>query len=135
MKLLSVLLVLFAVLVAGCVGQSAQEQNIYATTSTPGGPTLEIISPQEGEVISGLSIIGIRVNVSGIKLLDPKPQNNPGEGHIDMTLDGRIHHTPFITDSFSDVAVGEHTLRVEIVNNDHTSLFPPVYKIIRFKRS
>ncbi len=67
--------------------------------------------------------------------------NVPGEGHLHYFLDteaptapgspaippgGSWAHTANTTYTFTNVAPGTHTFSVELVNNDHTPLVPPV---------
>jgi hypothetical protein len=125
----SLLLVVPLLLVAGCTSQTygtegAQDQQASA------GPSIKIVSPQDGAVITGTSTIGIRVNVTGIRLIDVPAdgQNRDGYGHVSYFLDGQTEHkSPYITDSFANVAKGVHTIRAELRNNDDSPLVIPIY--------
>jgi len=61
--------------------------------------------------------------------------NRPGEGHLHFMLDLEPlvvweRPEPY---TFTDVPPGEHQLMVEVVENDHSSLAPPVIRAIHFR--
>ncbi len=61
--------------------------------------------------------------------------NRPGEGHLHLVLDLQPllvweKGEPYI---FPNVPPGEHQLMVEVVQNDHSPLTPPVVQQIRFR--
>jgi photosystem II stability/assembly factor-like uncharacterized protein len=104
-------------------------------------PTLSIIVPKDGAVLSGGDVT-VSVNVNNFKLVDKLGQANlPGEGHIHYFLDvtpptvpdkpaataaGTFVATAATSHTWSNLAPGNHSLSVELVNNDHTPLSPPV---------
>jgi hypothetical protein len=61
--------------------------------------------------------------------------NRPGEGHLHFAVDLQ----PLVVWEKSDpyttpnLAPGDHQAMVELVNNDHSSLSPPVMRQIHFK--
>jgi len=130
--LMSIALVtIIAVLCTGCV-------------TNP--PELAITSPTDNAVINGSSVT-VTVQVMNFNLVDKLGQANvAGEGHIHYFLDavppteqgqpaitspGTYVPTTNTTYTWQNVAIGEHTLGVELVNNDHTPLNPPVVSVIR----
>ena len=100
-----------------------------------------ISSPQEGSIIQA-SNIEVSVQVFNFRVSDKLGQDPvPGEGHIHYYLDVAIPTTPgepavsapgtykadFSTSTvWEEVTPGEHTLGVQLVNNNHTPLDPPV---------
>ena len=103
-------------------------------------PTLKIVTPSEGQTIYG-DRIPILLSVENLEVVDYQQYPRPavGQGHVHLWLDdaspSRESAVKLITDSFTytDVAFGQHTLRAELVNNNHTSFGPPVITTINFK--
>jgi hypothetical protein len=107
-------------------------------------PELLVSAPAEGATITGTDV-AITFQVSGVKLVPSgvplteagkRPDaNRPGEGHLHFMLDLLPivvweHAEPY---TFNNITPGEHQLMVELVNNDHSPLSPPVVKQIRFR--
>ena len=125
------MLVIFAIF-AGCTTN-------YQT------PSLIIIEPKNDAMLPEGNIT-IVVNVSNFNLIDKLGQTNvAGEGHIHYFLDVTAPTTPnkpAVTASGTYVATtatsytwtnilsGQHDFSVELVNNDHTPLDPPVVKTV-----
>jgi hypothetical protein len=101
------------------------------------GPELKLLEPMNDETIMG-STFPVIFQVSGIHLVPSTvplaeagkhPEaNRPGEGHLHLMLDLQpvvvwTETTPY---RFTDVPSGPHLLSVEVVQNDHSSLTPPV---------
>jgi hypothetical protein len=119
---------------------------IAASTATQVGAQarLEVMAPLNGSTIDGTSVAvdfvasGISIVPSSVPLeqagLQPEA-NRPGEGHVHFMLDT----WPVVvwerneTYVFNDVPPGEHQLMVELVENDHSPLSPPVVQQIRFR--
>jgi plastocyanin len=111
-------------------------------TGTPAGtPTIEIVSPGSGNKF-GIGDETISVQVSNFKLLEKLGQPNvSGEGHIHYFMDVDPPTTPgqpAVTTpgtyapsaatayTWHNVYGGQHKFSVELVNNNHTPLNPPV---------
>jgi plastocyanin len=114
--------------------------------SSPGGsPIINIMQPSAGASLPAGKIT-ISVDVSNFNLVDKLGQANvAGEGHIHYFIDVTPPTTPgepAITASgtyvptietsytWKNVTTGQHTFSVELVNNDHTPLVPPVTKTV-----
>lgn len=115
----------------------------YATAAQT-GPELVVSAPAEGATITGTDV-AITFQVSGIQLVPSdvplteagkRPEaNRPGEGHLHFMLDLLPivvweHGEPY---TFNNITPGDHQLMVELVNNDHSPLSPPVVKQISFR--
>jgi hypothetical protein len=103
-------------------------------------PQVEIISPQQGDLVS-FGSISVDVQVTNFNLVDKLGQANvPGEGHLIYYLDvgaptkpgskaqplsGTWEETASIHYLFDGIWQGTHTLSVALVNNDGTVLNPP----------
>ncbi len=115
--------------------------NVIGSTS----PTLTIVTPTEGAMIAG-SNVTISVNVANFNLVDKLGQANvPGEGHLHYFMDvdpptapgvpaitavGTYAPTTATSYTWTNVSPGVHMFSVELVNNDHTPLVPPVVAFV-----
>ncbi len=104
-------------------------------------PTVEIIEPAEGATVTGDSVT-VGVNVTSFELVDALGAPNvPGQGHLHYFIDvepptepgvpavtepGTYVPTINTTHTWQNVTPGTHTLSVELTNNNHTPLEPPV---------
>lgn len=103
--------------------------------------TFEILAPKEGQTLYGQKL-PILFNVENFELTNPDTATKvatPGKGHIHIWLDQdtttaenatKVFENTFI---YSDVKYGEHTLRAELVGEDHKPLTPPQKVTITFK--
>jgi plastocyanin len=111
-------------------------------------PSIEITSPVNGSTIP-VGNVTVSIQVSNFKLVDKLGQANvSGEGHIHYFLDypapteqgkaaippagTKWAATPAASYTFDNVGPGSHTIYVELVNNDHTPLNPPVVESVTF---
>jgi hypothetical protein len=107
-------------------------------------PDLSVQSPAQGAVVEGADI-KVMFTASSVSIVPSSvpvaeagkhPEaNKPHEGHIHMVLDLQPlviweKTEPY---TFRNVPPGEHQLMVELVNNDHSSLTPPVVRQISFR--
>lgn len=106
--------------------------------------TASITSFQEGEVVDP-GDIEVSVEVGDFKIVDKLGQPAaPGEGHVHyyldviqvptdpgqpaITADETEYHAEATTSyTWQGVRPGTHTFGVQLVNNDHTPLEPPVF--------
>ena len=105
---------------------------------------LQVTSPRSDAVINN-SDVAIEFQVNGFKLVPSnvplseagkRPEaNRQGEGHLHLMLDLQpvIVWEQNVPYTLQNVPLGEHQLMVEVVNNDHSSLSPPVMQRIRFR--
>lgn len=108
-------------------------------------PTLTITSPAEGAMISG-SNVTISVLFTNFNLVNKLGQQSvPGEGHLHYFMDvtpptapgvpaitpsGTYAATTATSYQWTNVSPGMHMFSVELVNNDHTPLVPPVVAFV-----
>ena len=107
-------------------------------------PELVVSAPAEGVTVTGTDVAitfqvsGVQLVPSGVPLTEAgkRPDaNRAGEGHLHFMLD----LLPIVVwergepYTFSNITPGDHQLMVELVNNDHSPLSPPVVKQIRFR--
>jgi outer membrane protein assembly factor BamB len=114
---------------------------LVALSTEAAGPILHIVSPSEGEILpSGNLTVSVEVlNFDLVEALGEAAVE--GEGHLHFYLDveppttpgqpavtenGTYMVTTGTTVTWENVAAGEHTLSVQLVNNDHTPLSDPV---------
>lgn len=130
------LLVLVLVALAACAKSTA--------------PTLQITAPVSGSTLPAGNIL-VTVQVTNFDLVNKLSQPNvAGQGHIHYFLDypapttqgqpaippasanATWVATPDTSYTFNNVVAGSHTIYVELVNNDHTPLNPPVVESVTF---
>lgn len=105
-----------------------------------GLPTLKVLTPQEDQTIYG-DKVPILFDVQGFTLTEIQANPVPiaGQGHIHLWLDDQNPTAETATKvakdefTFSDVAYGEHTLKAELVSNNHKSLTPSQVLTIKFR--
>lgn len=104
-----------------------------------GNATLVITSPIEGQKIVG-NTVPVDFSVNNFTLVDFRvhPKSARGQGHLHLWLD-QAKNDPMSaikifadTYTFEGVRPGLHTLVAELVNNDHSSLVPPVRTTVTF---
>lgn len=115
-----------------------------STTTTTPAPTLTITSP--GTMVPTPGNVTVTVRATNFKIVDKQGQTKvTGEGHIHYYMDvdaptaqgqpaipasGVWAHVSSTDYTFTNVSAGTHTISVELVNNDHTPLNPPVVQKI-----
>lgn len=117
---------------------------IYAQTgnSNPALPALKIITPGESQTVYG-NKMPVLLSVENFQIVDYEKNPAPlaGQGHIHLWLDDEnptAQSATKITDdnfTFTDVTYGSHTLKAELVGNNHASLNPPQVATAKFKNS
>ena len=116
---------------------------VTVTVSAPAAaaPGLKIIQPASGLTLAAGSIT-VSVEVTNLSLMAPGGANAPGQGHLHYYLDvspiptapgqpavsaaGTYKAVSIATVIWDNVPAGTHTFSVQLVNNDHTPLSPPV---------
>lgn len=98
-----------------------------------GTPSVQITKPKDGEVIKG-TMVTVNVRSENFKVMAPKAQNVPGEGHLHFRLNDGPPLEAF-SDSyvFTQIEAAKHKLEVELKNHDHSALNPPVMAVVRFE--
>jgi plastocyanin len=120
--------------------QTTSTTSPTSTTTTGPAPTVTITAPTGPVIVPGN--LTVTIEVTNFNIVDKQGQANvPGEGHIHYYLDvdapttpgqpaippnGSWAHVASTTYTFTNVAAGQHKISVELVNNDHTPLVPPV---------
>jgi len=109
-------------------------------TPVSGTPKVTIITPQAGQTIYG-DKVPVLFSVNGLALTDfnTNSYTAPGQGHIHVWLDDQNATSEsakmVIADNtiYSDVPAGDHTIKAELVNNDHSPLTPQATVSVSFK--
>jgi uncharacterized surface protein with fasciclin (FAS1) repeats len=110
---------------------------------TAARPTVNITAPQEGANLTAPNVT-VTVNVTNFTLVEPRGQANAtNQGHLHFYRDVRVPTTPGqpavipndtmlwaltanTTYTWTNLTPGAHNFSVQLVNNDHTPLSPPV---------
>jgi hypothetical protein len=115
---------------------------VGAATTPPAAaaPTVRITSPAPGATVAPGNV-AVAIEVSNFEIQPPGGANAAGKGHIHYYMDvdiptapgaaavtaaGTYKAVPSTTATWENVPAGSHTFGVQLVNNDHTPLSPPV---------
>jgi len=134
---ITVLAVLFVLVLAGCSTTPSASTGTPAPKAASSGvtgaaPTIKVVSPVDGTVVEG-SDVSVRIETTGLALVDPSTTTVPGQGHIHFTLDAQPVQMSVAPDyTFKNITPGKHTLRSELVQNDTTPFAPAVFQTVTF---
>ena len=115
------------------------ERTVTVAGAAPASaPTVDFVGLVNGFEVKG-NTLAVTVKTTGfstapVKLENIAP-NVPATGHLHFLVDGKpaetvkgaLYATEASAFTFANLTAGEHKVRVELVNNDHTSLSPPVF--------
>ena len=102
----------------------------YGGEEASANPSLGIDSPSDGDFISGTDVdISLTVQNFTVGAL-----GSGADGHIHYTIDGGSTTMKYDTNpiSLSGLSYGEHTVTLELVDDNHTSLDPAVTSSLTF---
>jgi plastocyanin len=134
-------LILAALMIFGCTGPAPEQNETNQTPPTPPPvvvktPSFTISTPLNQEVltVSGNSAnITLTLNPQNLVLKKPSGAAKKGEGYFQVTLD---NNAPEIVTSkvytLSNVAIGTHSVKVDLYNNDKTPYSPALSKSVAF---
>ena len=139
MRALILGLILVSLMVSGCFSPPP-EQNITNETPPPPPPAktpvVSISSPAVGDVIltpDETADVTLSINTQYLTLKAPGGTAKAGEGHFRVVIDGGSPQTLSNKNYLmSGLALGEHTVSVELLNNDRTPYTPSVKKTVAF---
>lgn len=93
---------------------------------------VEIVAPAPGQVVEGTSV-PVTVTLAGGALAElTTTANRPDEGHLHVSLDGKLASMTGELDQVVQAEPGDHELTVEFVANDHAPFCTRVTDRVRF---
>jgi len=132
---------LIALALVGCSKSKSSTTTAVANQGGDKSPAIVIIAPKAGATV-GAGDLDVKVDTQNFKVVDKIGQSSaPGEGHLAYYLDTNPVPTnagqPAVTGAnavettdhshtWHNVAPGSHKVAVQLVNNDHMPLNPPV---------
>lgn len=140
MKQIAFLAILLATLmIVGCLGPAEQPQNETNETPPPPPvktPSFSITAPtnQQTFMVQGDSgDITLSLNTQNLVLKKPAGAAVKGEGYFKVTVDDKpseiVAAKTFV---MTGLALGSHTVKVELYNNDRTPYSPAISKQVSF---
>lgn len=132
---LPALLVVAALVSAGCSGGAASAGNTTTPSSRPSSPAkLSILSPTNGEVVRG-SVVHVRLKLQGARIVPATTKDiTPTRGHVHLFLDDRIISMNYqLEDTIANVKPGNHVVRAEFVASDHLPWDPRIFAQVTFE--
>lgn len=140
MRLLVLCLVLASLLLAGCGGTPPVEENATNETQPPPPeaktPSFTIATPLQNEVITvqgDTSDVALSFNTKDLTLKKPGGAAKKGEGYFKVAVDGQpAASVSAKTYTMQALSTGQHSVQVELVNNDGSSYSPKITKSVAF---
>ena len=114
----ALLLVGIAVLALGLVSTGEKRPEV----------TLTVLSPDAGTSVRPDQPVPVSVDVKGGKVAGSPTDSG---GHLHLSVDGKLEQMPYGTTAEVRLPRGTHTLRVEYVDEKHTSYEPPIAVEVR----
>lgn len=102
----------------------------YQVSNTPGTPTLKILSPADSSTVPSNFVVSFIV--ANFTLTDPVGQPSAlNTGHLHVLVDGNYYNLWARPEGVPlTLSGGSHTVKLQLVNNNHTALSPDVSKSI-----
>ena len=107
-------------------------ENIGSFTGCVAGPILSIFSPTEGQVLPDTASTTMDVTFTVSNFTVATAGN--GDGHLHYSVDGGANVMKFDTDpiTLTGLALGDHTIYMELVDDNHDPLDPAVNQTVNF---
>lgn len=142
MKALLLGMVLATLVISGCV-IFGEEQNVTNETTEPPPPppvvkkpTITITGPAPGEIVmieGDTAEVTLTLSTQNLILKSPGGAAKVGEGHFRITVDDGVPQAVTAKSYLMEgLDVGEHRVKVELLNNDRTQYSPIIYKEVAF---
>src|SRR6266852_954191 len=115
---------------APIVGTSTSLSLSYQVSNTPGTPTLKILSPADSSSVQSNFVVSFIV--ANFTMTDPAGQPSAlNTGHLHVLVDGNYYNLWARPEGVPlTLSGGSHTVKLQLVNNNHTALSPDVSKTI-----
>ena len=131
-------LILVSLMIAGCTSQPPQNASNNTTAPPPPPPpktpSFSISSPTDGQVITiastdNSSDVELTLSSQNLVLKSPSGAAKKGEGYFKVTVDNGDPITLTAkTYTISSLPPGNHTIKVDLYNNDKTPYSPQISK-------
>lgn len=133
---------LMGLLLFGCIDLGGTPEKTGQNTTPPApaptvAPSFSVVSPLNGEVAyatGDTADVNVLLSTSDLVIKPSGTNAVPGEGHFRLSLDNGAY-VSFFSKSYllQGVAVGTHTLAIELVNNDNSPYSPAIVKTVSFE--
>jgi len=139
-KIAFLAILLASLIIAGCIGGPAEQPKNQTNVTPPPPvvktPTISITAPLNQETLTVAGNTGnITLAISSQNLVLKKPAGvaKKGEGYLKVTVDTKAPEIVTAkTFVMTGLALGAHTVKVELYNNDRTPYSPAISKEVSF---
>lgn len=140
-KLAFLALILVSLMLAGCTGPTNTQNQTNKTVAPPPPPvaktpTFTVTAPLNDEVITiqgDTTNVTLSMSTQNLVLESPGGIATKGQGYFKVTLDS---NPPQVVTSklytLEDLAIGSHTVTIQLYNNDKTPYSPAITKTVEF---
>lgn len=113
---------LLMLLLAACGGSEEEP----AAERIASDAKMAIVEPAQGAKITG-NKLRVVISLEGGKIIPQATKNiKPNEGHIHLSLDGKLSTMTYGLDQAIEVTPGRHILQAEFVAGDHAPFKPRI---------
>jgi len=142
MRLTILALIVVSMLLLGCSSPPPEQNETNGTNQTANQtpvvktPSFSLTAPAANEVITvqgDTNDVTLSISTKDLALKKPGGVAKKGEGYFKVSVDGATS-VAVSTKSYimKNLALGKHTVNVELVNNDATSYSPKISKSVSF---
>jgi len=140
MKKMFIAMLLFGILMFGCLGEPEtppeEPEEVPEEPVAVPDPSFAVTSPADGVVIKTteeFTDVTVSLAVQNLIVKPPGGSAEKGYGHFHFTLD---QGSPVVVSSKTHTLIGlepgEHTLMIELMNNDHSAYSPAITRTVSF---
>lgn len=105
------------------------------SSAAGGRPALNLLDlPKKVETETDSADVELKYSSYGLTIVPPSSKNQVGQGHFHISIDGNADiEVMGETYTVKDLSLGKHKIKIEVVQNDHSSFFPNIAEYYDFE--